>query len=244
MKELRFLALALCISLVSGCQAMDGLKQDISALDLPSLSLDNTPTAELTYEGTCPRVEAVEDLSSLSDFTDHERMSDANLISRAKIAKIDTSCSYDERAVTIDLKMVFTGLLGPNGRIRAGDKPYFSYPFFVAVASPGGEILAKEVFAASMTFPPGEDLQTYYENMRQIIPIESQDRGARYKILVGFQLNPDQLAFNRKYMKQQKLLEEAAANTPTMFEKTTQDAAQEAARATYNRGNPIDITGQ
>ena len=244
MKELRLIALTLCVSLIAACQTVDGFIEDIDSLQLPALSQTENQTRELIYEGKCPRVEAVEDLSAISEFSNLADPSQYNLISSAHIAKVETACSYNERAVTVDLKMVFEGNLGPHGRTSPSNKPYFSYPFFVAVTSPGGEILAKEVFAASMTYEAGSNRQTYHESMRQIIPVESQDRGARYKILVGFQLNPDQLAFNRKNLKTEKLIEEAAEIQPTMLETTTQEAAQQSVQTLPRRGNPIDITGQ
>jgi hypothetical protein len=40
--------------------------------------------------------------------------------------------------------------------------------------------------------------------MRFILPMETRDQGRNQKILLGFQLSPDQLAFNRKQIKAEK----------------------------------------
>ena len=37
----------------------------------------------------------------------------------------------------------------------------------------------------------------YFEKLRQIIPIKSKDIASYYKIMVGFQVTPDQLEYNR-----------------------------------------------
>lgn len=245
MKQLRFFTLSICAIALSSCQAMDGLVQDIDSLDLPSLSMSESSTDQLIYDGKCPHVEIVEELRAFNDFTDLSDPGDYNLISRATIAKIDTACSYDQRSVTVDLKMAFEGQLGPRAKTSASDKPFFSYPFFVAVTGAGGDILAKEIFAASMTYPAGENRQTYHENMRQIIPVESRDRGARYKILVGFQLNPDQLAYNRHKEKQSDIAIQASQPKPEAIQIKKMEQDKEAmAKKAANKGNPIDITNQ
>ena len=57
--------------------------------------------------------------------------------------------------------------------------------------------MAKEVFAVSMNFEPGETTRTHTEYLRQIIPIKSKETAFQYQVLVGFQLSPEQLAYNR-----------------------------------------------
>jgi len=179
---------------------MDGFMSDMDSLDLPSLSMSEDSPESLIYDGHCPSVEVVNELRDLYEFTNRNEPQQQNMISRATIAKIETACQNSENAVTVDLKMAFEGTLGPRGRSSTQEKPFFSYPFFVAVTSANGRILAKEIFAANITYEAGKDYQTYYENMRQIIPIEARDSGNRYKILVGFQLGPDQLTYNRAKM--------------------------------------------
>ena len=242
MKDIRIALLLPCIVLLSGCQAMEGLVEDLESLELPSLYSEDDPTDRLIYEGRCPRVEVVNDLRSVSEFSDISDKGDYNLISRAVLAKINSACSYEAKSVTVDLKMAFEGTLGPRGRMSATDTPYFSYPFFVAVTSPGGDIMAKEIFSANMTYPVGQNRQTYHENMRQIIPVENQTRGERYKILVGFQLSADQLEFNRNTQRIQQIIEDAEQQRPPVFQQQSMDATQQATQETVNTGAPIDIT--
>ena len=126
------------------------------------------------------------ELRSYSDFSDDGSTRPEALVSRAMISNVQTSCSLDKNSVTVDLKTTFSGTLGPQGRWAAGDKPFFSYPFFVAVAAAGGKILTKEIYAASITYPPGRNSHSYNENMRFILPMETRDQGRNQKILLGF----------------------------------------------------------
>ncbi len=219
MKPLRYLVIAIGILSLAACQTMDGILEDFDSLQLPALMSGEDSADNLTYSGHCPAVDKMHELSMLSEFTNPSDPSEENLISRAAIANLETTCNYDERSVTVDLKMTFDGILGPRGRSSENDKPFYSYPFFIAIAENNGRILAKEIFAASMTYDRGENRHTYYENMRQIIPLEYRDRGNRYKIIIGFQLSPDQLAYNRRQIRNKKAsaqtMDTTDANAPT-----------------------------
>ena len=240
MKHLRSIALLSCVLSLSACQTMNGVMKDIESIRMPSLSSSTFEnTKELVYSGACPRAEAVEELKMLAEFTDASNPGQSNLISSVEIANIKDSCSYDENTVTIDLQMDFVGTLGPQGHI--GGSANFAYPFFVAVTANNGDILAKEIFSASLNYGPGQNAQGYTEKLRQIIPLENRNRGKDFKVLVGFQLTPDQLTYNRQQLAAEKLAAEAAKNQPAPFE-TQAQAAQEQAKKDIYIGRPVDIT--
>ncbi|MCB9983280.1 MAG: hypothetical protein H6861_06370 [Rhodospirillales bacterium] len=251
MKPLRFFVLSMCFIGLSACQTWDGMVKDFESIELPALNNATTRSAEnLVYSGDCPAVDAVEELQSLSEFTDINNQSDDNLVAKVDITNLQSACSYDERSVTIDVRTDFVGTLGTQGRAPAS----FSYPFFVAITSAGGEILAKEVFAAQVNYDAGQTTYSYTEKLRQIIPIETKARGSHYKVLVGFQLTPDQLAYNRKMIAEriaaekaqkeaeEKLLREAEEQKKTAFESGAQTAQEQAAKDTIYIGRPVTIT--
>lgn len=243
MKPFRYAALCTVFLTLTACQTFEGMKKDFGSLELPSLnnSSSSYDNDNLVYSGSCPQVQAVNDLKTLSEYADTNNMTEQNLISTVEIGDIQSACSYDEHSVTVDLQMRFDGRIGPQSRMAAGDRPSFSYPFFVAVTSSNGTILAKEIFSASMDYPPGENSKSYTEKLRQIIPIERKDRGAYYKVLVGFQLTPDQLAHNRLTLEQEKLAAQAAAQQPAPAEMQTMRAQEQAVKDTYV-GAPVAIT--
>ncbi len=173
-------------------------------------SLDDTarsPESHLVREPTsnalindCPDVKIVDELSMLTEFTNAAMPDDSNTISRAHVSMGESTCTYTERSVTMDVKLVFDSELGPRAKVKDSDTPFVSYPFFVAVTDEDGRILAKEVFAASMTYASNEKTHTYTENIRQVVPLRRREDGRDHKVLIGFQLTAEQLAFNRRFM--------------------------------------------
>lgn len=191
---------------LGACQTVQGIKKDFSSIKVPKLNLinENEPVEEMQQinvnsDTNCPQIEIVNELSSFSEFSGSSA-SESNLISRVNLNQVESSCDIENNQVILDLRLAFEGKLGPKAKRSKNDKPFFSYPFFVAVTNPSNVILAKEVFAASMTYERNEDTHNYFENMRQIIPITSSTQAGKYKVMIGFQLNEDQLRYNRKYM--------------------------------------------
>ncbi len=203
MKHLKlFILLIFCTASLAACETMDNISSDIKNIDLGLPALSSTPSGAERFitNSNCPQVEIIEELSTLHEFKKPTSPTEETRISSVELTNIKSSCSYAAKSVTVDLKLAFEGKLGPKAKRSASDTPFFSYPFFIAVTSPGGDILAKEVFAASMTYKPDQTQQIYYESLRQMIPIGNRARGKRYKVLVGLQLSQDQLDYNRKLM--------------------------------------------
>lgn len=264
MKSKAYSLLILCVLGLSACQTWKGLEEDFSSIQSDFSSSSSTSYASsdsASLLSPCPRVEVVEDLAVLNDFENISKPSPDSLVSSVKLSKLQSTCGEKARSITVDLKLAFEGQLGPRGRINANDMPFFSYPYFVAVTAPSGEIMAKEVFAASITYNRGESSHTHYETLRHIIPLDDTGRAGRYKVLVGFQLGQEQLAWNREQLRLAKQAEreaekarkaaeaKAAAATmpaagnaaPTMIVEPNQPANVSVTPAPANPG-PIDIT--
>lgn len=200
MKAIRFTALTLGVMGLSGCQTMSETWQDVKSFDFGPAQTNEQREAAALPTQACPQVKVVDELSSLSEFSDLSSPADYNLVSRVNLSESASNCTYDGQNAVVDLKLVFDSKIGAKGRAKPGDTPTFSYPFFVAVTDENSNIKAKEVFAASVTYAAGEDQHTYYENLRQIIPVENGMEGSKFKVLVGFQLSPDQLRYNRAHI--------------------------------------------
>ncbi|MGH1404575.1 MAG: hypothetical protein ACRBDL_10050 [Alphaproteobacteria bacterium] len=202
MTNLKNLTIGSLIFILSACQTVNAIQDDVDALadGVPPMAQVHTGTTESLLKNQCPEVQIVDDLSSLSDFEDPKKTSKKRLVSRVDLKSAESTCKIASKSVTVDLKLIFNGALGEKGREKSSDKPFFSYPFFVAVTAPNGKIMAKEIFAASLTYGPNEQTHTYFEKLRQIIPIQNKSKAHMYKVLIGFQVTPDQLKYNRKNM--------------------------------------------
>jgi hypothetical protein len=197
MKALRVTVLALGIMGLTGCQTMSQTWEDVKNVDLGLTQSNEQRAVAALPVNSCPQVKIVDELSALNEFSDLSSPADYNLISRVTLAQSESNCTYDGKNAIVDLKLVFDGQIGPKGRAKPGDTPTFSYPFFIAVTDSNNEIKAKEVFGASVTYAAGENSHTYYESLRQIIPVEDGMEAKNFSVLVGFQLSPDQLRYNR-----------------------------------------------
>lgn len=253
----------LTLLLLPGCNTLDGIQSDLSDLGgnfsnansniAATESTNANQTANFLVDGNCPQIEVVGELSMLYEFETPNTTAQDSLISASRIADAQSTCKYGERSVTVDLRLAFDNALGPKGRIASSDKPFFSQPYFVAVTSGAGKILAKEIFAASFSYDGTQSARTYQETLRQIIPADSRAEGGRYKVMVGFQLTKDQLEYNRQVLEQRRKAEIAAAKQAEKMAAAQAPAAGEEApqgsivieptpMATPSRAGPIDIT--
>ncbi len=200
-KTILFIALALSLS---ACEALDTAFDGVSGAFDSVLDTSGPSTKKLrgdpvsAFASKCPKINIVEELNTLGEFTDPTHPKESNLISHVTMKQLDSSCEIEDSNVIIDIKLAFNSTLGKKAKIRNNDKPFFAYPFFVAITDVRGTILAKEVFAASMTYNRNESKHTYYENIRQIIPIKTRRSAGSYSVYLGFQLSDEQLAYNRK----------------------------------------------
>lgn len=249
MKQYRFTLLPLallCLSIgLGGCQTLHSVTGGIgSALN----NITPPPNPEIiteqgiqTASNPCPSVQIVDELSSLSEFSPADSTSADNLVSRVTLSQVDSSCSFKAKVVSIDLKLAFEGVLGSKAKINKNDKPYFAYPFFLAVTDTQGVVLAKEVFAASMTYERADNTHTYYEKLRQLIPIHSREQAANFKIMIGFQLDYDQLKYNRRNMKPVQGLASEAVKPDYSGLKSEITKESLSAPSGSNNGAPINV---
>ena len=70
-------------------------------------------------------------------------------------------------------------------------------PFYVAITDVAENIIAKETFGSKLEFQQSRRRIGMVEEISQKIPLAGR-RPSEYEILVGLQLNADQLEFNRK----------------------------------------------
>lgn len=192
--------LSACQTITSVFDVVDEAAGNITGAALGSQEKTHGDPAT-AFASHCPEIIIVDELKSLSEFSSKSSTREKDLVSRVDMEKMDAACKLLDDNVTIDLKLAFNSELGNKAKIRKNDKPFFAYPFFVAVTDLRGSILAKEVFAASVSYNQNETAHTYYENIRQIIPLTRRMNAKSYKIFLGFQLSDEQLAYNRKNLK-------------------------------------------
>ncbi len=144
--------------------------------------------------GPCPRAFAIFDASRMVQIAGDGAESFRNVGFTGEIDNVRSLCRYfADRPILADLSMDFS--LG-RGPAAAGDT--FTYNYFVAATRKNLEVMAKEVYPLTVTFPEGQDRVRVTEKISEIRIPRANDTtsGENFEIVVGFVVTPEQRAFN------------------------------------------------
>ena len=140
----------------------------------------------------CPQVAILRDLAEQTQFRPGQGRDLTDVVSRAELADFSGSCAYHDGSVDVQVKLTLAAEKGPALRGQSTD-----YTYFVAITDPSGAPIAKQEFKTSVDFKPNVTRAGSVEELTQDIPLAKPDDGRNYRVLLGFQLTEDQLAFNR-----------------------------------------------
>jgi len=155
------------------------------------LGLDRRPNV-----GACPLMGVLYDSSRLVQFAQPNAPRYANIAYTGEMEGVHGLCRYvdaDPITMNMDINMQFG-----RGPAAAG-ADHKTYRYWVAVTRRGRAPIAKQYFDVDVRFPHGQDVVAHTEHINRIvIPRANADiSGENFEILVGFELTPDQLQFNR-----------------------------------------------
>lgn len=143
----------------------------------------------------CPRVSVLQDASLATQFRPGGGRDLTDVAYEAEISQQAMGCAYErnQSAVTVTTAVRVVATRGPA--LQGND---VNLVYFVAVVDKEQNIVGRERFATQLTFSQGQRRAGAAEEIEQVIPIRSGGRGFDYEVLVGFELQPDQLQFNRE----------------------------------------------
>lgn len=145
---------------------------------------------------SCPKVGIVRELQEMTQFRPGGR-DQTDVTSRAAITDYAGNCEYGSDGVTVNLSLFVLAERGP-----AMQAAQATYRYFVAVARPDEETPAsKAEFETSVDFPKGQTRVMTKEELSPKIPLPKDANAKNWRVLVGFQLTPEQLDFNMAQMK-------------------------------------------
>jgi hypothetical protein len=150
---------------------------------------DDRPNA-----GPCPLLGALYDASRMVEFASAEERY-ANIAFTGEIAGVRGLCRYVEDNPIVE--RIEIDLAFGRGAAAPGDERRYRY--WVAVARRGRAPIEKAYFDVDVKFRRGETVVTRTEEIEGIvIPRANHEvSGENFEILVGFDLTPEQLQFNR-----------------------------------------------
>jgi hypothetical protein len=152
----------------------------------PLAACDRTPPA-------CPQVAIISDGATVTKFREGTGRDLTDVLAQGQIVDAAVDCSYDRRGVDVALQVAISATRGPADRSRTA-----SFDYFVAVTDPQRNILAKEVFRVDFRFPVNQERVGTVEEIEPRIPLKARADGVDYQIVVGFQLTPEEIEWNRR----------------------------------------------
>lgn len=173
---------------------------------------------KLLAQGSCPKIEIVDDLQMVHDFVPGLTRLPNTLISRADIETAISTCDYTQNSVSAKTIINFTAI---SGAAHTAPNMPINETYFIAVTTKSGRILAKEVFPVSVQWNPAQNRYTAQDTVKQIIPIPRHQNGNDYKIMIGFQINDDKLTFNRALLKAQKEAAKTVVTVPEPIQRSS-----------------------
>ncbi len=146
--------------------------------------------------GPCPLMGVLYDTARIVKFNQPGSQRYANIEYTGEMQGVQGLCRYveaDPIAMNMEIEMAF-------GRGPAATSDRQTYRYWVAVTRRGRAPIEKVYFDVDVRFPRGQDVVTHRERIDEIvIPRATADTsGENFEILVGFELTPEQLAFNRE----------------------------------------------
>ncbi len=139
----------------------------------------------------CPRPAIADGAGNLSRFAGSGTAS-SDLAFEAWIADIEGDCGYDDNVIDIDMNVTIVGRRGPAG----SDGGQFTY--FVALVRNDGTIIDRRAFAGEIDLVSTQSRGGFVDEIEQTVTLSEGEDGANYTIIVGFELTPEELEYNRQ----------------------------------------------
>ena len=114
-----------------------------------------------------------------------------------KLVSVKTTCRTEKIGLTADTRVGF---------VAARNDPTLShaeFSYFIAVADAQKNILNKKEDKVSVDFVPRQNRLQVSVDFAIGLPVRDLSAGGKYIIIVGLQLSPEQLDFNRKQQQAQ-----------------------------------------
>lgn len=155
----------------------------------------NLRLGKIKAEGPCPYVKVLYDAARYHEFKDNREASSA-AIWTGEINGVSSDCAYKGNdPIQVGMNISFSLGRGPQA-----DGQTKTYHYWVAVTERDKTVLAKQEFDLPVTFAQGQqriDVNTSIENI--VIPrADITVSGSNFEVLVGFDVTPDMVEFNRE----------------------------------------------
>lgn len=146
---------------------------------------------------SCPAALVVGETSAITKFRPGPGRDLTDIIAQAEMGGIVGNCASDRNGVTVMVAFRVAAAIGPASRERRVQLTYY-----FAVVDPDQQVPAREVRQLDLSFPSGQQRLDLAEQVEVRIPAVRRGRERGYQVLVGFDLTPEELQYNRSRRRQ------------------------------------------
>jgi len=143
--------------------------------------------------GLCPQTAILEDAGQIVRFQPGSERSPADLLFNLRIRTFSGTCDVDEKEIALDLKIAMEALRGP-----ANEKGEAEFAYFVAVLGRDKKILVRQKFPMIVKYDTRETEIKFDHEVTVTIPRRKNDSTSDYLVYMGYEMTPDELAYNRR----------------------------------------------
>jgi hypothetical protein len=179
-RALPLLVLSALVAPLAGCQTI-------------TLS-DMNPFGDSAEPQPCPAANMLADAAAISEFGRGAARDESNVIYSARFEGAVFDCQVVGGQLTGNLGMVGTLTLGRKG--KAGP---VSLPIFIALTRGGTDVVSKRFDSIELEVERGQTAAQFEKSVPDFaFSMASGESTLDYEILVGFNLTPDQIEYNRR----------------------------------------------
>ncbi|WP_420406249.1 hypothetical protein [Nisaea sp.] len=141
----------------------------------------------------CPKTDFVSDLDQMTAFADDAVGDLTDVRFDARLGGLSAVCNFERDGLVMDIAFQVVATRGPANRANRADVTYF-----LAIADETGSVIAKETFSNTLPFKGNLRRVAVTDEFAPRIPYTADKLTLnRYRVLIGFQLTPEQLRYNR-----------------------------------------------
>ena len=142
----------------------------------------------------CPAVFILEDAKDLTRFKPGPGRDITDILFEAEIVDFRGGCDYDEDdgEAEIELLVQVRVQRGPANKSRD-----IAFEYFVAIPKYQSQPEGKRILPVKGAFVENRTRLVYQDELQMTIPVKKPTDGAALEIILGFQLTPEELKFNR-----------------------------------------------
>ncbi len=149
----------------------------------------------------CPRISVLSDAAALTRFAGGAGQDLVDVDYQVEITDVLSGCQYEEneseeQVVVVAMAPVMVAIRGPANRDRVA-----RFDYFVSVINSERSVLNKQAFSMLVEFPGNLTRVALRDDDPPVtidIPLATDRAATDYEILVGLQLTPDELEYNRR----------------------------------------------